>query len=70
MGKYKTEHEKRLKSVFKAKRKANSKLYKEKCQLGVRELAFVGDILSSRGIRPDTRKVSATENMQEECTEI
>ena len=39
------------------------KLNKEKCQLGVKELTLVGDILSSEGIRPDPRKVSAIENM-------
>ena len=39
------------------------KLNKDKCQLGVRELTFVGDILSGEGIRPDPRKVSAIENM-------
>lgn len=62
-GSTKAEHDVRLKQVFKATRKANLKLNREKCQLGVKELTFVGDILSSEGIRPDPRKVSAIENM-------
>lgn len=62
-GSSKAEHDKRLKSVLEATRKANLKLNKEKCQLGVKELTFVGDILSSEGIRPDPRKISAIENM-------
>ena len=34
----------------------------------MKELTFVGDILSSEGIRPDPRKVSAIENMpQPQC---
>lgn len=62
-GSTETEHNERLKNVLEATRKANLKLNKEKCQLGVKELTFVGDILSSEGIRPDPRKVSAIENM-------
>ena len=67
-GSTKAEHDERLKQVLKATRTANLRLNKEKCQLGVKELTFVGDILSSEGIRPDPRKVSAIENMpQPQC---
>ncbi len=59
----KAEHDMRLKKVLEATRKANLKLNKEKCQLGVKELTFMGHILSSEGIRPDPREVSAIENM-------
>lgn len=38
----------RLRNVLEATRKANLK-----CQLGVEELTFVGDILRSEGIRFD-----------------
>lgn len=62
-GSTKTEHDMRLRNVLEATRKVNLKLIKKKCQLGVKELTFVGDILSSEGIRPDPRKVSACENM-------
>ena len=62
-GSTKAEHDERLRNVLEATRKANLRLNKEKCQLRVSELTFVGDILSSKGIRPDPRKVSAIENM-------
>lgn len=62
-GSTKAEHDMRLRNVLEATRKANLKLNKEKCQLGAKELTFVGDILSSEGIRPDPQKVSAIENM-------
>lgn len=62
-GTTKAEHDMRLRKVLEATRKANLKLNKEKCQLGVKELTFVGNILSSEGVRPDPRKVSAIENM-------
>lgn len=38
------------------------KLNREKCQLSVTELTFVGDIISSEGIRPNLRKISAVDN--------
>lgn len=67
-GATRAEHDVRLKAVLEATRKANLKLNKEKCQLGVTELTFVGDILSSEGVRPDPRKVSAIKNMpRPEC---
>lgn len=59
----KSEHDKRLKAVLDATRKANLKLNRDKCQFGVTELTFVGDIVSSEGVRPDPRKVSAIKNM-------
>ncbi|KAL7882928.1 hypothetical protein SRHO_G00005860 [Serrasalmus rhombeus] len=63
-GATKEEHDSRLKQVLEATRKANLKLNRDKCRLGVSELTFVGDIMSSKGILPDPMKVSAIENMQ------
>eukprot|EP00064_Thunnus_orientalis_P012616 superscaffoldBa00001957_g12651 len=62
-GSTKAEHDKRLKNVLEATRKTNLKLNKEKYQLTLKELTFVEGTLSSEGIKPDPRKVSATENM-------
>ena len=62
-GSAKAEHDERLKNVLEAARKLNLKFNREKCQLGVTEMKFVGGILSSEGIRPDPRMVSAIENM-------
>lgn len=62
-GATKEEHDSRLRRVLEATRNANLKLNRDKCLLGVSELTFVGDIVSSKGIRPDPMKVSAIENM-------
>jgi len=62
-GSTKAEQDMRLRKVPEVTRIANLKLNKEKCQLGVKELTFVGDILSREGVRPDPRKVSANDNM-------
>uniref|UniRef100_A0A8C4RHI8 Gypsy retrotransposon integrase-like protein 1 n=1 Tax=Erpetoichthys calabaricus TaxID=27687 RepID=A0A8C4RHI8_ERPCA len=62
-GSSKEEHDERLKKVLDATRTANLKLNKGKCLVGVQELTFLGDILSSEGVKPDKSKVSAIENM-------
>lgn len=62
-GASKEEHDARLKKVLEATRSANLKLNREKCQFGVTELTFLGDIVSSEGVRPDPMKVSAIEHM-------
>lgn len=50
-------------------RKANLKLNREKCQLGQTQLKFIGDIITSEGIKPDPDKVAAIINMQRpQCT--
>ena len=62
-GKDKASHDQALKEVFKRARANNLKLNKEKCQLGVNKLVFLGDQLTDEGIKPDPRKVSAIRNM-------
>ena len=50
--------------MVEATRTANLKLKKkEKCQFGVQKLTFIGDVLTSDGVKPDPRKVSAILNM-------
>ena len=41
----------------------NLKLNAEKCQFRVSELVFLGDKLTSEGVKPDPKKVSAIQNM-------
>jgi hypothetical protein len=53
------EHDKRLKQVLDICRKFGLKLNKDKCQVGVNELTFLGDTLSDKGVQPDKRKVDA-----------
>ncbi|XP_053326251.1 uncharacterized protein K02A2.6-like [Spea bombifrons] len=63
-GTTKEEHDSRLRKVLEATRQANLKLNKEKCQLGLKELKFVGDIISDQGVRPDPMKISAIKYMK------
>ncbi|KAK3107076.1 hypothetical protein FSP39_006459 [Pinctada imbricata] len=56
------EHNERLKKVFEASKKANLKLNLDKCEFGVQELTFVGDVISSDGVKPDPIKVRAIQN--------
>ena len=44
------EHNERLKMVFEATKTANLKLNYDKCEFGVQELTFVGDVISSEGV--------------------
>lgn len=57
------EHNARLRETLEMTRKANLKLNKDKCVFGVNEVLFLGDVLSSDGVKPDTRKINAIVNM-------
>ncbi|XP_062611128.1 uncharacterized protein K02A2.6-like [Saccostrea cucullata] len=56
------EHNQRLQQVFDASRNSNLKLNREKCVFRVKELTFIGDIISAEGIKPDEAKVKAITN--------
>ena len=51
------DHNHRLKCVLNTARKANLKLNRDKCVFGVQERTFMGDVLSSVGLRPDPVKL-------------
>ena len=57
------EHDESLKGVLDAARKHNLRLNKEKCEFGVKQLMFIGDVISAEGVKPDMNKVSAIQNM-------
>lgn len=59
------EHDKRLKQVLEKAKLSGLKFNKEKCQFGIREVKYVGHILSSEGIKPDPEKVRAIISMKE-----
>ena len=63
-GANKEEHDARLRKVLNVVKDANLKLKKEKCEFGVSQLTFIGDLLSDSGVKPDPSKVSAIENME------
>ena len=49
-GKTKEEHDRSLRQVFERAQQKGLKLQKAKCQLGVKELKFLGDKLTTQGI--------------------
>ena len=57
------QHDEILEQVLERARQSNLKLNKEKCEFGVSELVFLGDVIGAAGIRPDPKKVSAIVNM-------
>lgn len=42
----------------------NLKLNRDKCELAVKSLTFIGDVVSEKGVNPDPRKTSANGNMK------
>ena len=40
------------------------KLQKEKCEVGVAQMTYRGDIILPDGLKPDQRKVEAIQNMK------
>ena len=62
-GKSKEEHDQRLHAVLKHCEEINLTLNKDKCQLGVSEVTYIGHILNAKGVQPDPEKVKAIQNM-------
>jgi hypothetical protein len=58
-GKTREEHDHRVKQVLDICRQQGLKLNREKCQVGVQEMVFLGDVISDKGLRPDPCKVRA-----------
>lgn len=58
-------HDVRLRKVFDRLREFKVTLNREKCQFAVPEIAFLGHILSSTGIRPMQSKVEAVKQFRE-----
>lgn len=58
------DHDKNLRKMLLRAREANLKLNKSKLKLRQKEVAFMGHILSNKGLRPDTTKVQAISEMK------
>lgn len=58
------EHDERLHRTLERLHKAGITLNKEKCQFSVKELSFLGFLVSKDGIRPDPAKVRAIADMK------
>jgi hypothetical protein len=57
------EHDKRLKQILDKAREVGLKLNKKKCKVNVKEVAYVGHILSDNGVKVDPEKVRAIKDM-------
>ena len=53
------EHDASVRRVLDKCREAGLSLKKEKCEIGVTELKFLGEIVSKDGMKPDPQKVTA-----------
>ena len=53
------EHDARLERVLERTQERNLKLNKDKSQIRLKEISYIGHILSQDGIKPDPRKVQA-----------
>ena len=56
------EHVDHLKQIFGRLRAAGLKLHSKKCHFAQPEVVYLGHVISSKGIRPDLRKVRAVAN--------
>jgi hypothetical protein len=62
------EHDERLRKVLEKARSANLKLNQSKCQFGLNELTYLGDVLCNEGVKPDPNKTKAIYDMpRPEC---
>jgi len=62
-GRTNQEHDASLRAVLDAACQHNLRLNKDKCEFGVKQLTFIGDVISAEGVKPDVNKVSAIYNM-------
>lgn len=58
-------HDRVLKQVLERAKEAGVKFNREKCKFRVKEVKYVGHILSNEGIKPDPEKIRAIVNMEE-----
>jgi len=60
----KDEHDSRLKKVLDRARQSNLVLNAEKCEYRVKEIKYLGEIISDKGVHTDPDKVEAVKNMR------
>ena len=63
-GETEVEHDERLRKVLERTRQRNLKLNKEKSQIKLSEIHYIGHILNQDGLKPDPEKVKAIHMMQ------
>ena len=63
-----TNHISKLRQVFTKLREANLKINGPKCDFAVKELEYLGFIVSTHGIRPSLKKIEAIKNLKSPTT--
>ena len=63
-GKDDDEHDARLKQVLDRAREVNLKFNAKKCRIRQEEVPYVGHVLSKDGLKPDTEKIRAVQEMK------
>ena len=58
------EHEERLQRVLQRLERSGMTLNEDKCQFRVKEILFLGHLITEEGIRPDPNKIKAISEMQ------
>ena len=58
------EHDSRLEQVLQRAQSRNLKLNKDKSQIRLKEISYIGHTLSEQGINPDPQKIQAITNME------
>lgn len=56
------EHGENLRKVFQKLREANLKIQPDKCEFMCKEVAFLGHVISTEGVRPNPDKIKAIKN--------
>lgn len=64
-GETQEQHDERLKQTLDRAREAGVKLNKDKCEIGVQQVTYIGHTLSSSGLKPDVNKVEAIKTMDQ-----
>ena len=64
------QHNERLKQVLDRARQKNLKLNKEKSQIALNEISYIGHILSKEGLNPDPKIVQAITEMNTKPVKI
>lgn len=56
-------HDNSLQKTLEIARQVNLKMNRDKCEIGVTQLTFIGDLVTAEGVKPDPQKVTAFNNM-------
>lgn len=62
-GETQEQHDVRLKQALERAQKSGVKLNKEKCEIGLKQVIYIGHTLSSCGLKPDAKKAEAIQTM-------